>query len=176
VTHTIRPATEADIPAIAAIYDEAVRTSTVSFELEPPGVAEMARRFALLREGGFPYLVSVGNGAVAGYAYAGPYHQRAAYRSTVEDSIYVARAARGAGVGRTLLTALIAEAERIGARAMIAVIAQSDTAASVALHAGLGFTPVGTLVGVGYKHERWLDVTLMQRALGPGRSTKPTRL
>ncbi|WP_092042084.1 GNAT family N-acetyltransferase [Methylobacterium pseudosasicola] len=176
MTHAIRPATEADIPAIASIYGDAVSTGTASFELEPPTVAEMARRFAVLREGGFPYLVAVRDGAIAGYAYAGPYHQRAAYRSTLEDSIYVARSARGGGVGRALLAALIAESERIGGRAMIAVIAESGSNASVALHAGLGFTPVGTLSGVGYKHERWLDVTLMQLLLGQGRSTPPTRV
>jgi len=175
VTHTIRPAIEADLPAIASIYGDAVSTGTASFELEPPSVVEMARRFAVLNEGGFPYLVAVRDGTVAGYAYAGPYHQRAAYRSTFEDSIYVARSARGEGFGRALLTALIAESERIGGRTMVAVIAESDGTASVALHAGLGFTPVGTLAGVGYKHGRWLDVTLMQRPLGPGRSTPPTR-
>ena len=176
VTCTIRPATEADIPAIATIYGEAVRTDTASFETEPPTVAEMARRFAILREGGFPYLVAERDGMVAGYAYAGPYHQRAAYRSTLEDSIYVARTARGSGVGRTLLAALIAASEEIGGRIMVAVIAESESTASVALHASLGFTPVGTLAGVGYKHARWLDVTLMQRPIGPGRSTPPTRV
>ncbi|MCJ2097066.1 GNAT family N-acetyltransferase [Methylobacterium sp. J-072] len=176
MTQAIRPATEADIAAIASIYGDAVRTGTASFELEPPSVEEMARRFAVVREGGFPYLAAVRDGHVAGYAYAGPYHQRAAYRSTLEDSIYVARAARGTGIGRALLAALITEAERIGGRTLVAVIAESDSPASVALHAGLGFTPVGILAGVGYKHGRWLDVTLMQRQLGPGRSVPPTRV
>ena len=100
----------------------------------------------------------------------------AAYRSTVEDSIYVARAFRGCGVGRALLAALIAESERIDCRTMVAVIAESGSAASVRLHASLGFTPVGILAAVGYKHGRWLDVTLMQRALGPARSAPPTRV
>ena len=176
VTYAIRPATEADIPVITAIYGEAVSTGTASFETEPPGEAEMARRFSVLREGGYPYLVSVRDGTVAGYAYAGPYHQRAAYRSTVEDSIYVARAARGSGVGRGLLAALIAASERIDCRVMVAVIAESGSPASEMLHASLGFTRVGTLAGVGYKHGRWLDVTLMQRPLGSGQGVPPSRL
>ena len=176
VTTTIRPATDADLPAITAIYDDAVSSSTVSFETEPPTVDMMAQRFALLREGGFPYLVAVRDGTVAGYAYAGPYHQRAAYRSTVEDSIYVARTARGGGIGRQLLAALIADCERIDCRVMVAIIAESGSPASVALHASLGFTPVGTLAAVGYKHGRWLDVTLMQRPLGPARGAPPTRI
>ncbi|MEL6062840.1 MULTISPECIES: GNAT family N-acetyltransferase [unclassified Methylobacterium] len=175
MTDAIRPASEADLPAITAIYRDAVTTSTASFETEPPTLDEMTRRFAVLREGGFPYLVAVDNDAVIGYAYAGPYHQRAAYRSTVEDSIYVARTARGGGVGRALLEALITACERIDCRTMVAVIAESGSPASAALHAGLGFRPVGTLVGVGYKHGHWLDVTLMQRPLGPGRGTPPTR-
>ena len=99
MTDAIRPATEADLPVITAIYGDAVRTGTASFETDPPTDDEMARRFAVLRDGGFPYLVAVRDGSVAGYAYAGPYHQRAAYRSTVEDSIYVARTARGCGIG-----------------------------------------------------------------------------
>lgn len=175
MTDTIRPATEADLTAVTAIYAEAVSTSTASFETEPPTRDEMVRRFASLRDGGFPYLVAVRDGTVAGYAYAGPYHQRAAYRSTLEDSIYVARAARGGGVGRRLLAALIAASEQIDGRTMVAVIADSGSPASIALHASLGFTLVGTLAGVGYKHGRWLDVTLMQRALGPGRGVPPTR-
>jgi L-amino acid N-acyltransferase YncA len=176
VTDVIRPAAEADLSAITAIYGDAVRTSTASFETEPPALSEMTRRYGVLRDGGFPYLVAERDGAVAGYAYAGPYHQRAAYRSTLEDSIYVARSARGGGIGRSLLAALIAASERIDARMMVAIIADSGSPASVALHASLGFTPVGTLTGVGYKNGRWLDVTLMQRALGPARSEPPTRV
>jgi L-amino acid N-acyltransferase YncA len=176
VSHAIRPAIEADIPAITAIYADAVATSTVSFETEPPGADEMARRFRVLCDGGYPYLVAIRDGTVAGYAYAGPYHQRAAYRSTVEDSIYVARAARAGGIGRSLLTALIAACERLDFRTMVAVIAESGSTASVALHDRLGFTPVGTLAAVGYKHGRWLDVTLMQRPLGAARNAPPTRI
>lgn len=176
MTHAIRPATEADLPIITAIYGDAVSTSTASFETEPPTVAEMARRFTDLRDGGFPYLVALRDGSVVGYAYAGPYHRRAAYRSTVEDSIYVARDFRGGRIGHGLLAALIAACERIDRRAMVAVIAESDSPASLALHASLGFVPVGTLAGVGFKHGRWLDVALMQRALGPARTTPPTRL
>ncbi|MCJ2089402.1 GNAT family N-acetyltransferase [Methylobacterium sp. E-005] len=176
MTDAIRPATEIDLPAITAIYGEAVATSTVSFETQPPSLDEMTRRFATLRDGGYPYLVAVRDEAVVGYAYAGPYHQRAAYRSTVEDSIYVARTARGGGIGRVLLEALIAACERIDFRTMVAVIAESGSPASAALHARLGFRPVGTLEAVGYKHGRWLDVTLMQRSLGPARATPPTRV
>ncbi|MCJ2133428.1 GNAT family N-acetyltransferase [Methylobacterium sp. J-026] len=175
MTDAMRPATEADLPAITAIYGDAVTTGTASFETEPPTLDEMARRFALLRDGGFPYLVAVRDGSVAGYAYAGPFHQRAAYGSTVEDSIYVARTARGRGVGRTLLGALISASERIDCRTMVAVIADSGSPASIALHARLGFAPIGTLAAVGYKHGRWLDVTLMQRPLGPATSLPPTR-
>ena len=171
----IRPSTDADLPAIAAIYAPAVRHGAASFELEPPDEAEMARRRRALLDGGYPYLVAVRDGAVAGYAYAGPYHQRAAYRSTVEDSIYVAQDARGSGIGRGLLEALITASERIDCRTMVAIIAESGSPASAKLHARLGFRPVGTLAAVGYKHGRWLDVTLMQRALGPASGTPPTR-
>jgi L-amino acid N-acyltransferase YncA len=176
VSDAIRPATEADLPAITAIYGDAVATSTVSFETEPPSVDAMSRRFGALLDGGYPYLVYTREGAVAGYAYAGPYHQRAAYRFTVEDSIYVARASRGGGIGGGLLAALIAECERLDFRTMVAVIAESGSTASAALHARLGFTPVGTLAAVGYKHGRWLDVTLMQRPLGRARNAPPTRI
>ncbi|MEE7450401.1 GNAT family N-acetyltransferase [Methylobacterium radiotolerans] len=176
MTDVIRPATAADLPAIATIYGDAVATTTASFETEPPTLAEMTRRFEVLRAGEFPYLVADRGGTVAGYAYAGPYHQRAAYRSTLEDSIYVARSARGSGVGRRLLTALIAASEQVDCRTLVAIIADSGSPASIALHASLGFTPVGILAGVGYKHGRWLDVTLMQRVVGPGQSLPPTRI
>src|ERR1700722_19036510 len=110
----IRAATAADIPAITAIYDHAVRHGTASFELEPPDAAEMTRRWQELVDGGYPYVVAEADGAVAGYAYAGPYRPRPAYRWSVEDSVYVAPALQRRGIGRTLLDRLLAEGGRRG--------------------------------------------------------------
>ncbi len=169
----VRPATEADIPAITRIYDDAVAHGTASFELEPPDEAEMARRMRGLLDGGFPYLAADVDGALAGYAYAGPYRARPAYRYTVEDSVYVAPDAQGRGVGRALLTALVKESEARGYRQMIAVIGDSAQTASIALHAACGFAYAGTLAHVGFKFGRWLDTVLMQRPLGPGSTTNP---
>jgi phosphinothricin acetyltransferase len=170
----IRPSRDADLPAIAAIYAHAVVHGTASFELEPPGEAEMVRRRTALMDAGYPYLVAEGGGAVLGYAYAGPYRTRPAYRSTVEDSIYVAPDAKGQGVGRALLSALIGECEQRDFRLMVAVIGDAASAGSIALHRSLGFTPVGILQNIGYKHGRWLDSVLMQRPIGPGASAPPS--
>jgi len=171
---TIRPATTADIPAITRIYGQSVRTATASFELEPPDEAEMARRMRALLDGGFPYLAAEIDGALAGYAYAGLYRSRPAYRFTVEDSVYVAPQAHRRGVGRALLDALIADCAARGFRQMIAVIGDSPRQQpSVALHRAAGFREVGILEHVGFKHGRWLDSLLMQRALGPGATTDP---
>jgi len=171
---SIRPATPADVKAIAAIYAEAVLSGTATFEIEPPSEGEMARRMAELAAGRHPYLLAENAGTVLGYGYAGPYHRRPAYRSTVEDSIYVAAEARGKGIGRALLAALIAESEACGFRQMIAVIGDSGNAASIRLHQAAGFAFVGTFRDVGYKFGRWLDTVLMQRALGPGSAAPPT--
>ncbi|HEX2552406.1 MAG TPA: GNAT family N-acetyltransferase [Microvirga sp.] len=170
----IRPSTDADLPAIAAIYAPAVRHGTASFELEPPEEAEMARRRRALLDGGYPYLVAERDGTVVGYAYAGAYRPRPAYRSTVEDSVYVAPAAQGAGVGRALLAALVAECEARDFRLMVAVIGDEASRSSIRLHEALGFRLVGVIDGIGHKHGRWLATVLMQRALGPGTSTPPT--
>jgi phosphinothricin acetyltransferase len=170
----IRAATAADIPAITAIYDHAVRHGTASFELDPPDAAEMARRRQALVDGGFPYLVAEADGAVAGYAYAGPYRPRPAYRWSVEDSVYVAPARQRRGVGRTLLDRLVAEAEARGFRQMIAVIGDSAQTPSIELHRAAGFRLIGTVESVGHKFGRWLDTVLMQRPLGPGASTPPS--
>jgi phosphinothricin acetyltransferase len=171
----IRAATAADIPAITAIYDHAVRHGTASFELDPPDAAELARRQQTLVETGFPYLVAVAeaDGAVAGYAYAGPYRARPAYRFSVEDSVYVAPALHRRGVGRALLDRLIAEAEQRGFRQMVAVIGDSAQVPSIELHRAAGFRLIGAVESVGHKLGRWLDTVLMQRALGPGASTPP---
>jgi phosphinothricin acetyltransferase len=172
---TVRPSTDADLPAIAAIYAHAVVHGTASFELDPPDAAEMARRRGAILDGGYPYLVAEREGEILGYAYAGAYRTRPAYRSTVEDSIYIAPLAQGQGVGRALLTALIQECERRDFRLMVAVIGDEESHGSINLHRSLGFEPVGILKGIGYKHGRWLSSVLMQRALGRGTDEPPTR-
>jgi phosphinothricin acetyltransferase len=168
----IRAATPADLVAVTGIYDHAVRHGTASFELAPPDASEMARRRQALVDAGYPYLVAEIDGVIAGYAYAGPYRARPAYRWSVEDSIYVAPRLHRRGVGAALLGRLIADAEQSGFRQMIAVIGDSSQAPSIALHRAAGFRTIGTIENVGFKFGRWLDSVLMQRALGPG-ATKP---
>jgi L-amino acid N-acyltransferase YncA len=169
----IRPVSPRDLAAITRIYDHAVRHGTASFEIEPPDVAEMARRQDALLAGGFPYLVAERNGGIAGYAYAGPYRARPAYRWSVEDSIYIDPQMQGRGIGRALLERLLAEAETRGFRQMIAVIGDSANAPSIELHRAAGFRMVGTFDNVGFKFGRWLDSVLMQRPLGDGAVTTP---
>jgi len=170
----IRPAAAVDLPSITEIYEHAVRFGTATFELTAPDLAEMARRFDALTAGGFPYFVAVLDGRVVGYAYAGAYRPRPAYRFTVENSIYLQPMIQGRGIGRKLLQRLIAECEARGFRQMIAVIGDSTKqAASIELHKALGFRHVGILQDVGFKHGRWLDSVLMQRALGLGNATNP---
>lgn len=171
---SIRPASLADIAAIARIYAHAVKFGTASFELDPPDEAEMRRRMQALLDGDLPYLVAELNGGVAGYAYAALYRTRPAYRFTLEDSIYIDPAAQRRGVGRALLDRLIAESEKRGYRQMIAIIGDSANAASIELHRAAGFRFVGNIGNVGYKFGRWLDSVIMQRALGPGATTPPS--
>lgn len=173
MTVTVRPATHADVPAITRIYAHAVEHGTASFELTAPDHAEMTRRFEELTTNGFPYLVAVADGAVVGYAYAGPYRARPAYRFTVENSVYVARDSHRRGVGKALLQALIDACTEKGFRLMVAVIGDSDQAASIGLHEAADFEHVGAFKNIGYKFERWLDSVLMQRPLGPGASKPP---
>ncbi|WP_114944285.1 GNAT family N-acetyltransferase [Microvirga calopogonii] len=171
----VRPSAESDLDAVTVIYAHAVMHGTASFELDPPDRAEMARRRTAILEGGYPYLVAEKDGVILGYAYAGAYRTRPAYRSTVEDSIYVAPSAQGQGVGRLLLAALIEECEKRDFRLMVAVIGDEESKGSIGLHRSLGFEPVGILKGIGYKHGRWLSTVLMQRPLGRGVAEPPTR-
>lgn len=171
----IRPAREADLPSITAIYDREVRENTATFELTPPDLAEMTRRFRALQDGGFPYLAAILDGDVLGYAYAGSYRPRPAYRFTVENSVYLAPAAQRRGIGTQLLQRLIAECEARGHRQMIAVIGDSANAGSISLHRRCGFAMVGTHPDVGFKFGRWLDTVMMQRALGDGAKTAPAK-
>jgi phosphinothricin acetyltransferase len=169
----IRPATLADIPAITRIYAHAVTHGTASFELEAPTEAEMQKRMETLLAGRFPYIVAEIDGAVAGYAYAGPYRARPAYRFTVENSIYIAPEMHRRGIGRALLAALIEASTARGFRLMIAVIGDSAQAASIGVHKALGFQDAGVFRNVGYKFGRWLDTVHMQLPLGDGAKTPP---
>jgi L-amino acid N-acyltransferase YncA len=169
----LRASKDTDIPAIAAIYAHYVRHSTASFETEPPGDDEIANRRARILELGLPWLVAEIDGTIAGYAYAGPYRPRAAYRFTVENSIYIDPACAGKGTGSALLARLIEDCDAWGARQMIAVIGGSDNLASIKLHQKFGFRHSGTLVAAGFKFGRWVDSVLMQRAIGPGDTIPP---
>jgi phosphinothricin acetyltransferase len=164
----IRPSTALDLEAIAAIYAWHVLNGTGTFEIEPPGAAEMARRRAEVLALGLPWLVVESDGRVQGYAYAGPFRPRPAYRFCLEDSVYLASEAAGRGLGRLLLAELLARCEAGGARQMLAVIGDSNNAASIGVHRALGFAHVGTMQAAGWKFERWLDVVVMQRSLGAG--------
>lgn len=170
---TIRHAEPHDLVRIQAIYAEHVLGACATFEVEPPTLQEMTRRFDHLTAKNFPFLVVADEREVLGYAYAGPYRDRAAYRWTVEDAIYLAGSACGRGLGRRLLGALVDESTSRGFRHMVAAIGDSQNAASLRVHRACGFEHAGTLREVGYKHGRWVDVVFMTRALGEGASSRP---
>lgn len=171
---TVRPATAGDMGAVQRIYAYHVTHGLGSFEETPPDVAEMARRHESVTGAGFPFLVAEREDVVRGYAYIGPYRPRAAYRFTVENSVYVAAGEIARGIGSALMEELIRLAEARGARLMVAVIGDSANAASIALHTRHGFVPAGILRGAGFKHGRWVDVVMMQRVLGEGTRSKPS--
>jgi phosphinothricin acetyltransferase len=164
-TIAIRAARLSDIEQIARIYADYVTNTTITFETTPPSANELAERYHDIRAAGAPYLVAVDGETVLGYAYAAPFKTRAAYRYTLEHSIYLDPRATGKGLGRALLDELIETCRLLGFAEMIATVAGDDNQASLALHARCGFLPVGVLRKVGYKHDRWLDVTLLQRSL-----------
>src|SRR6476620_9051759 len=169
----IRRAAVADLPLLTEIYEHAVRYGTATFELIPPDLAEMTRRYKSLMDGGFPYLVATLEGRVVGYAYAGPYRPRPAYRFTVENSVYLQPSIHRRGIGLLLMQRLILECEARGYRQMIAVIGDSANADSIGVHTRTGFQMIGTHPNVGLKFGRWLDTVMMQRALGAGSATVP---
>lgn len=170
----VRPATGADVAAIRSIYAHHVVHGLASFEEAPPDEAEMRRRLDEVLRRGLPYLVAAREGSVCGFAYAVPYRSRSAYRYTVEDSVYVAAAAAGQGLGRALLGDLIAECAAQGLRQMVAVIGDSGNRASFRLHEALGFERAGILRSVGFKLGRWVDSVIMQRPLGSGDLAPPS--
>ena len=170
---TLRDATEADLPAVQAIYAYHVLHGTGTFEEAPPDLAEMTRRWGEVRGRGFPWLVATAGDRVVGYAYANWFRARTAYRFTCEDSIYLAPDHCARGLGTRLIEELLVRCAAAGARQMLAVIGDSANAASIGVHRRCGFAPVGTMHAVGLKFGRWLDVVFMQRALGAGAATPP---
>lgn len=170
----IRHALPDDLDRITEIYADAVLNGTASYELDPPSRAEMGERYNSLTDAGYPYLVAERDAVILGYAYAGPFRARPAYRFIVEDSIYVAPEAKGAGIGKALMQALIDESTVLGFRQIVAVIGDGHAdSASVQLHERLGFHHTGRMEGSGYKHGRWLDTVFMQLALNGGATLPP---
>ncbi|SAL05474.1 N-acetyltransferase GCN5 [Caballeronia calidae] len=161
----VRAACLSDIEEIARIYAYYVTNTTVTFETVPPSIEEMKRRFDDVVAAGAPYLVAVEDDRILGYAYAAPFKPRAAYARTVEHSVYLASDAAGRGIGRRLLEELVVASRDRGFTEMIATVAGDGNHASLRLHARCGFVPAGILRNVGFKHDRWLDVTLLQRSL-----------
>lgn len=164
-----RPPSEgsADLGTVAAIFGHYVEHTVATFTETPPTVAEWADRHAELISAGLPFLVADTGEAVVGFAYAAPWRSKAAYRYTVEDTVYLDPAATGRGLGTSLLSQLLTQAAASGYRQMIAVIADTGDPASVNLHRRLGFANAGRLTAVGFKHDRWVDTLLMQREVGP---------
>ena len=169
----VRPAALQDLPAIQAIYAYHVLNGLASFEEQAPPLEEMQRRYEDIIRQGLPYLVAEEKSEVLGYGYCTLYRTRSAYRHTLEDSIYVKQGRQGKGVGKAVLAELIARCTALNYRQVIAVIGDSANAASIAVHASLGFLRAGSLRSSGYKFGRWVDTVFMQLPLGPGDGTKP---
>ena len=161
---SVRLATPDDMAAVTAIYAHFVENTTATFDLVAPGEATMRRRLQTVVESGLPYLVAELDGYIVGYSYAAIFRPRAGYCFTVEDSIYVRADCRGYGVGKSLLSELTSLCTLRGCHSMVACIC-GDNVPSVALHASLGFLPIGVLPEAGRKFGKWLSLTIMQRLL-----------
>ena len=169
----IRPSSDADLPAITAIYAHHVLHGTGSFETEPPSVADMTARRADVLSKGLPYLVVEQDGKIAGFAYGNWFKPRPAYRYSVEDSIYMAPELQGKGLGRALLAELMARFEAVGIRKVMAIVGDSANTGSVGIHLALGFTQVGIVDSCGWKFGAWRDIVIMQKTLGLGDTQPP---
>lgn len=170
----VRPAIPADAAAVQAIYAHHVLHGTGTFEEDPPSVADIEGRMEAVLRRGLPYLVATRGEAILGFAYAGPFRLRAAYRFTAEDSIYIHPDHQGQGVGKRLLEAIVATCEGLGLHQLLAVIGDSENAGSIGVHRACGFEMIGVTPGLGFKHGRWVDVVWMQKALNGGADVAPS--
>ena len=162
----IRDATSRDIPHMLEIYNHYVANSTVTFDEDPLTLKEMRAKFAKVQQLGYPWLVAVSpRGVILGYAYVIPWKPKAAYRFTVENSIYLGPASTGKGLGKALMAELLPRAKAAGVKEVVAVIADKGADASLAIHRSFGFTEIGHMGKVGFKFGRWLGTYLMQKSL-----------
>ena len=171
----IRPSRDEDIAAITALYRHHVLTGTGTFEIEPPTETDMASRRDDVLGKNLPYLVVEDKGHILGFAYCNWFKPRPAFRFSAEDSVYMAPEAHRKGLGKALLAELCTQAERSGVRKLLAIIGDSANEGSIGLHTAMGFQRVGVIKSCGWKFERWLDVVLMQRAVGTGSDTPPAQ-
>ena len=169
----IRPSQPEDLSAITAIYQHHVLHGTGTFEIEPPSLQDMTARREDVLSKGLPYLVIEDQGQVQGFAYCNWFKPRPAYRFSAEDSIYLATNASGMGWGRLLLSELCRKAEAAGIRKLIAIIGDSANAGSIGVHSSVGFHSVGVVKACGWKFNRWLDIVMMEKALGHGDTRSP---
>lgn len=163
-SHLIRPATEADLPDILAIYNDAILHTTAVYDYTPHTLAMRQSWWAAKQQAGFPVLIAEVQGQVAGFGSLGAFRAWEAYRYTAENSLYVAPDYRGQGLGKQLLTHLVDAAAALSLHAIVAGI-DADNAVSLKLHEQLGFQEVAHFPQVGYKFDRWLDLKFLQRLL-----------
>lgn len=162
---TVREAIEQDLPDVREIYNHYVANSTVTFDEAPWTLAVVRAKYSKVRELGYPFLVAVSpNGVVLGFAYVYPWKDKAAYRFTVENSIYLGPASTRKGLGTALMGELLDRAKAAGVREVIAVIADRGAESSIALHERFGFLATGSMGRVGFKFGRWLGVVMMQKS------------
>ena len=172
---TLRPAQESDMAAISVIYAYHVVHGTGTFEATPPSTSDMLKRWDDVRSKGLPWLCAEVDDQVVGFAYANWFRPREAFRYCAEDSIYIAPEMTGLGLGRALLGELMQQCETAGIRKIVAVVGDSANQSSVGLHVAMGFTHAVTLPSCGWKHDRWLDIVILERWLGTGDSTPPPK-
>jgi phosphinothricin acetyltransferase len=163
---TIREAAASDLNQIVEIYNYYIRNSVVTFDLEPMSLDEWQHKFEWVLSLQLPFIVAQSaGGEILGFAYVAPWRQKAAYRRTVEDSIYLRPAAIGKRVGTKLLGEIIDRSKASGVKEIVAVISDKGAESSIALHESFGFKHQGHLAKVGFKFGRWLGTVLMQKSL-----------
>jgi phosphinothricin acetyltransferase len=165
-SYVVRQAVAEDLPNVREIYNHYVLNSTVTFDEEPMSLVAMRKKWSKIESLGYPFIVAESpSGQILGYAYVYPWKEKAAYRFTVENSIYLGPAATGKGLGRELLEELISRSKAAGIREIIAVIADKGADASIIMHEKFGFTEIGRMGKVGFKFDRWLGTVLLQKSL-----------